>query len=73
MVVGLSNSLSEIGMVEDLVVVMVTRSTWLWVCKLDLVMGGEGLKNRFSGGVGAEFQWWIVVGLGLRIVVGSMW
>ena len=73
MVVGLSNSLSEIGMVEDLVVVMVTRSTWLWVCKLDLVMGGEGLLIRFSGGVGVEFQWWIVVGLGLRIVVGSMW
>ena len=73
MVVGLSNSLSEIGMVEDLVVVMVMRSTWLWVCKLDLVMGGEGLLISFSGGVGAEFQWWIVVGLGLRIVVGSMW
>ena len=61
------------GMVKDLVVVMVTRSTWLWVCKLDLVMGGEGLLISFSGGVGAEFQWWIMVGLGLRIVVGSMW
>ena len=36
-------------------------------------MGGEGLLISFSGGVGAEFQWWIVVGLGLRIVVGSMW
>ena len=34
-------------MIKDLVVVVVVRSTWLWVCKLDLVVGGDGFTNQF--------------------------
>ena len=33
--------------VKDLVVVVVTRSAWLWVCESDLVVGGDGFTNRF--------------------------
>ena len=41
-------------MVKDLVVVVATRSMWLWV-----VMG---LLISFGRGFGAEFWWWIMVG-----------
>ena len=34
-------------MVKDLVVVVTARSAWLWVCKSDLVVGGDGFTNRF--------------------------
>ena len=34
-------------MVKDLVVVVTARSAWLWVCKLDLVVGGDAFINRF--------------------------
>ena len=37
----------EIGMVKDLVVVVVSRSAWLWISKSDLVVCGDGFTNRF--------------------------
>ena len=46
-VVGLQDSLGKIGVFKDLVVVVVTRSAWLWVCESDLVVGGDGFTNRF--------------------------
>ena len=32
-------------MVKDLVVVVTARSAWLWVCKSDLFVGGDGFTN----------------------------
>ena len=34
-------------MIKDLVVIVVARSAWLWVCKSDLVMSGDGFTNWF--------------------------
>ena len=34
-------------MIKDLVIVVAARLAWLWVCKSDLVVGGDGFTNRF--------------------------
>ena len=34
-------------MVKDPIVVVTARSAWLLVCKLDLVVGGDGFTNQF--------------------------
>ena len=39
--------LGEIGMDQDLVVVAMARSVWLWICIFDLVVGGDEFANRF--------------------------
>ncbi|KAK7849843.1 hypothetical protein CFP56_002235 [Quercus suber] len=57
---GLWDSLGEIGMVKDLVVVVAARSAWLWVCKLDLVVGELNEEARlgfFSYSVAMRAKW----------------
>ena len=34
-------------MIKDLVVIVVARSAWLWVCKSDLVVSGDGFTIWF--------------------------
>ena len=48
-------------MIKGLVVIVVARSAWLWVCKSDLVVSGDGFTNWFWPGLGLCFSggsWW---------------